>query len=249
MEVASGSLRGVGNHHWKVGQDGFSARVAQMRGGAGAERLHGGLDLAQRRPLQRGALVTSRHVWFFSVSWRSGDRPARGRERSRRGVIVHAGGQGGAGGAAPLLRGALCRGLIPDETLESPWRELPGRRRCTLSTGTSARSRGLPAAAGLMRFRPVASGAGAQAFAGPLVGPRKKSAARSYCSAACSGDSKKPRCKSLPPPPGRVPILGSQARLVPPGAPSSASQARPQMRASHSGRLVAIVSRAGSTPV
>merc|ERR1719324_1409504 len=146
MEVASGSLGGVGNHHWKVGQDGFSARVAQMRGGAGAERLHGGLDLAQRRPLQRGALVTSRHVWFFSVSWRSGDRPARGRERSR-------------------------RGLIPDETLESPWRELPGRRRCTLSTGTSARSRGLPAAAGLMRFRPVASGAGAQAFAGPLVGP------------------------------------------------------------------------------
>merc|ERR1719217_1111058 len=80
-------------------------------------------------------------------------------------------GQGGAGGAAPLLHGALCRGLIPDETLESPWRELPGRRRCTLSTGTSARSRGLPAAAGLMRFRPVASGAGAQAFAGPLVGP------------------------------------------------------------------------------
>merc|ERR1719324_12249 len=159
MEVASGSLGGVGNHHWKVGQDGFSARVAQMRGGAGAERLHGGLDLAQRRPLQRGALVTSRHVWFFSVSWRSGDRPARGRERSRRGVIVHAGGQGGAGGAAPLLHGALCRGLIPDETLESPWRELPGRRRCTLSTGKSARSRGLPAAAG------------AQAFAGPLVGP------------------------------------------------------------------------------
>merc|ERR1719324_74836 len=90
MEVASGSLRGVGNHHWKVGQDGFSARVAQMRGGAGAERLHGGLDLAQRRPLQRGALVTSRHVWFFSVSWRSGDRPARGRERSHRFIICTA---------------------------------------------------------------------------------------------------------------------------------------------------------------
>merc|ERR1719146_39016 len=159
------------NHHWKVGQDGFSARVAQMRGGAGAERLHGGLDLAQRRPSQRGALVTSRHVWFFSVSWRSGDRPARGRERSRRGVIVHAGGQGGAGGAAPLLHGALCRGLLPDETLESPWRELHGRRRCTLSAGTSASSGGLPAAAGLMRFRSVASGAGAQTFAGPLVGP------------------------------------------------------------------------------